>query len=212
MSYEGVTITEDIRKEYINALCNSQNGSVELMAQFKEKYPREYSLINTMYRKRVSIKESLDVMQYLNEPLYWFTLTFNNSKDKNNIASKRKEAMKYLNSLCLVYLLIEEFGEDNGRYHVHGFLCFKYGYGFEDFKKWHSRQNLVLIDEKNCVSMKKIRYLTNYSAKSAPRIRRSRSLSRLYAYYKSHKRFSRNFPKTFVEEFNNQIAKCVNPF
>ena len=43
---------------------------------------------------------------------------------------------------------IEEYGEDNGRYHIHGFLVFKYGYGFEDFRKWPSRQKLEEISEK----------------------------------------------------------------
>ena len=205
---ERVVITDDIRKQYINALYNLQSGSKDLMNVFILNYPKEYKLIMTMYRKRVDIKNSVEVLKYLNEDIYWFTLTFNNRKDTNSIKTKRREAQMFLSSISLSYLMVEEFGEDNGRYHIHGFLCFKYGKGFEDFQTWHSRQNIVKIDNPN----KKIKYLTNYSCKSIPRIRRSKSLSVLYTYFKKNKRLSKLFPSTFQSAFNKQVANIVNPF
>lgn len=206
-----VVITEEIRKEYVTALYNCQSGYRLLLDAFKAKYPKEFRLINVMYRKRVAIKESLEVLEMLEEPIYWFTLTYNNDKDINAIETKRKEAQKFLNKISLSYLMIEEFGEDKQRYHVHGFLCFKYGYGFEDFSKWHSRRKIYQLKE-NKDFKKKIHYLTNYSVKSIPRIRRSKTLSTLYTYYKSNKSLSKHFPSVFKEGFNKQVANVINPF
>ena len=203
-----ISVTNEIRKEYLNALYNLQFGSKSLMADFIKKYPSEYKLITTMYRRRCDLTDTLETMKLLNDVIYWFTLTFNNDKDKNNIETKRKDAQRFLNRICSVYVMVEEYGEDNGRYHIHGFLCFKFGYGFVDFTEWHSRQKIVELDSAN----KRIKYLTDYSSKQAPRIRRSKSLSVLYAYFKKRKRMYKHFKETFLLGFNKQVANVVNPF
>lgn len=206
---EDVVITEEIRKEFVNALYNFQSGSKELMPLFISKYPKHYKLIMTMYRKRTELNNTIETMKLLNEPIYWFTLTFNNDKDSNTIETKRKDAQRFLNRICSVYIMVEEFGEDNGRYHIHGFLCFKYGRSVFDFMQWHSRED---IRELKTGIKKQIKYLTDYNTKSIPRLRRSKSLSALCGYYKKHKRMSKLFPQTFLNDFNKQVANVVNPF
>jgi len=206
---EDVVINEEIRKEYIHALYNLQSGSKDLMPLFISKYPKEYKLIMAMYRKRTELNNTIEVMRLLNEPIYWFTLTFNNDKNDNLVSSKRKDATRFLNRICSVYVMVEEYGEDNGRYHIHGFLCFKYGYGVLDFMQWHSRED---IRELKTGIKKQIKYLTDYTSKSVPRIRRSRSLSALNTYYKKYKRLYKLFPSTFMQGFNKQVANIVNPF
>lgn len=203
-----ILIGKETKKEYLSALYNLQFGSRALMADFIKNHPSEYKLITTMYRRRCDLTDTIETMKLLNEPIYWFTLTFNNEKDTNNIETKRKDAQRFLNKICSVYVMVEEFGEDNGRYHIHGFLCFKYGFGFVDFVQWHSRQKIIELDNAN----KRIKYLTDYSTKQAPRIRRSKSLSALYTYFKKHKRMYKLFNSTFVENFNKQVANVVNPF
>lgn len=203
-----ILIGKETKKEYLSALYNLQFGSRTLMADFIKNHPSEYKLITTMYRRRCDLTDTIETMKLLNEPIYWFTLTFNNEKDTNNIETKRKEAQRFLNRICSVYVMVEEYGEDNGRYHIHGFLCFKYGFGFVDFVQWHSRQKIIELDNAN----KRIKYLTDYSTKQAPRIRRSKSLSALYTYFKKHKRMYKLFNSTFVENFNKQVANVVNPF
>ena len=206
---ENVLITEAIRKEYLNALYNFQSGSKDLMPLFISKYPKEYKLIMTMYRKRTELNNTIEVMKLLNEPIYWFTLTFNNDKNSNTIETKRKEAQRFLNRICSVYVMVEEYGEENERYHIHGFLCFKYGYGVFDFMQWHSRED---IRELKTGIKKQVKYLTDYTSKSVPRIRRSKSLSALNTYYKKYKRLYKLFPSTFLQGFNKQVANIVNPF
>ena len=204
-----IVVTEEIRKEYLHALYNLQSGSKDLMPLFISKYPNEYKLIMTMYRKRTELNNTIEVMRLLNEPIYWFTLTFNNDKNDNLVSSKRKDATRFLNRICSVYVMVEEYGEDNGRYHIHGFLCFKYGFGVLDFMQWHSRED---IRELKTGIKKQIKYLTDYTSKSIPRIRRSRSLSALNTYYKKYKRLYKLFPSTFMQGFNKQVANVVNPF
>ena len=204
-----IVVTEEIRKEYLHALYNLQSGSKDLMPLFISKYPNEYKLIMAMYRKRTELNNTIEVMRLLNEPIYWFTLTFNNDKNDNLVSSKRKDATRFLNRICSVYVMVEEYGEDNGRYHIHGFLCFKYGFGVLDFMQWHSRED---IRELKTGIKKQIKYLTDYTSKSIPRIRRSRSLSALNTYYKKYKRLYKLFPSTFMQGFNKQVANVVNPF
>lgn len=198
-----------ILKEYDIAVFNQINGDKELMEDFKNKFPNEYKLISAMYRKRVAIKETLNAMQYLNEPIYWFTLTFNNNKDKNTVIWKRKEAQQFLNKIAPVYLMVEEYGEDNGRYHIHGFLCFRYGYGFKDFTKWHSRQKLEELREDKF--KKKTRYLTKYATKQVPQLRRSKQCSILYNEYKYRKRLENNFKDVMNDKMQN-IANTIDFF
>lgn len=205
-------LDDEILKQWSSAIWNScYGGSSEALKRFKEEHYEEYRLISAMYRKRVAIKQSLDIMEDLNEPIYWFTLTFNNDKDANSVETKRKEAQSFLNRLAMVYLMVEEYGEDNGRYHIHGFLCFRYGYGFLDFKDWHSRQKIELLEEDK-IKKRKVRYLTKYAVKSVPRIRRSKTLSKLQDYYNKHKRFRSLFRETYNNDFKRVVDSVINPF
>lgn len=209
---EKTLVNEAILKQWSNAVANSCfGGSQEPLKRFKEDHNEEYKLITAMYRKRVAIKESLDIMEDMGEPIYWFTLTFNEDKDINKVKTKRENAERFLNDICLCYLLVEEYGEDNGRYHIHGFLTFKYGYGFVDFTQWHSRQKIELL-ENDKIKKRKVRYLTKYAVKSVPRIRRSKTLCKLYALYKKKKAIRRGFYNTYMEEFKRYVATVVNPF
>lgn len=185
-----VKLSQDVFKQYQTAVYNQLTGCSELMDRFKENYPEEFSIFHKMYIRRSSIKETIEAMEYVNEPIYWFTLTFNDKRDKATIKSKRKAAMTFLNDRAAFWLLVEEFGEINERYHIHGFLIFKYGKGFEDFKEWNSRQNIVLLDGNKKVS-KRVYYLTNYMCKDVPRIRRSKTTCTLVANYKKIKGLKR---------------------
>lgn len=206
-----VLMDNEIIKEWQSACFNSQSGFSQSIVDFKNKYPNEYKIITAMYRKRVGINECLTIMQDMEEPIYWFTLTFNNSKDSNSVNTKRREAQIFLNRISMCYLMVEEYGEDNGRYHIHGFLCFKYGFGFIDFKEeWHSRQKLECID--GAKLKKKVRYLTKYACKQVPRLRRSQTMSKLCNYLKQHKGMKRCFPDVYLKDFKTYVANTINPF
>lgn len=209
---DNVTLLDKaIIKEYTTALYNSQGGHNELMQRFKINHLKEYKVISAMYRKRVAIKECLQIIEDMEEPIFWFTLTFNSDKDANTVETKRKTAQRFLNELSICYLMVEEYGEDKGRYHIHGFLCFKYGRGFLDFKEgWHSRQKLELIE--GAKLKRKTRYLTKYASKQVPRLRRSKTMSKLCNYRKAHKGMCNCFHDVYIKDFKNYVAKVVNPF
>ena len=199
-----------VLQEWRQAVINSQFGFYNSVEEFQKRHPEEYKLITAMYRKRVVLKDCLNAMQDMNELVYWFTLTFNNKKDLNNVESKRKDAQRFLNKICICYVMVEEYGEDNGRYHIHGFLCFKYGFGFVDFCEWHSRQKIELMDDSKL--KKKVRYLTKYAVKQVPRIRKSKTMVQLTKYTSKHKRLKRTFPCLYEEDFKQVVASVVNPF
>jgi len=203
-------VDEKIIKEYKGALYNQAFGNNnEPMKQFKERYPDIARFFNGMYRKRTELMKDCDIMKDLKLPIYWITLTFNNDKDKNKIESKRKEAERMLSDLCLLYVIVEEYGEDNNRYHIHGFITFKLGYGFQDFIEWHSRQKIELLE--GWKIKKKVRYLTNYMCKEIPRLRRSKMLCKMRNFAKGRQRLRRCFPITYREELHNCFANVAFP-
>lgn len=209
MNYKN-ELSEELLREWRNAVYNSANGYHKLVEDFKQAHEEEYKLITSMYRKRTALRDCTDIMRELNEPIYWFTLTFKNDKDANKVETKRKEAERFLNRLAACYVLVEEYGEDNDRYHLHGFLVFKYGYGFLDWQQWHSRQKLEEISGYKLKT--KIKYLTKYAVKSVPRIRRSKTMSQLCNFYNSHKGFKRCFPELYLDKFHKFVANTFNPF
>ena len=202
---------KSIIQEYDNALFTAMNsGHDEYLKQFKIEHSEEYKIITAMYRKRVALNDTLKAMSYLNEPMYWFTLTFNNTKDTNCVEWKRKEAQYFLNEIAPVYCMVEEYGEDNHRYHIHGFLIFRYGKGFNDFRKWHSRQKIEELSDRKI--KKKVKYLTKYAVKSVPRIRRSKMASLLYTSFLKVKRISHSFECLANEDMKEVVDNKINLF
>lgn len=105
-----------------------------------------------------------------------------------------------------------KLGTEKERYHIHGFLVFKLGKGFEDFREWHSRQRLSLLDSKAKVS-KRVYYVTNYMTKDVPRIRRSKTMVKLCDCYTKNKGLIRNgFLSTAKSSMIDCVAKNFNFF
>lgn len=181
--------------------ANLTNTQTQL---FKKQHLKEYNLLNAFYHLRSSLTEDLKVMSLIGD-IQWFTLTFDNKRDKSKIESKRKSATRFLNDLFITYEMVEEFGEDNGRYHIHGFGCYRIGKGFNDFIKWPCRNKIETLTEDK--KKKKIKYLTNYAVKDLPRRRRSKSLVKLVNYYKSKKKLSISFPECFACKFSIEVCK-----
>ena len=71
------------------------------------------------------------------------------------------------------------------------------------FNQWHSRTKLFKVKDSK-YGLKKIKYISKYIVKDIPKIRRSKSMSKLYLFYKSIKRLKKSFPSLFykrLEEF-----------
>lgn len=183
-----MAITEQIRSEYFNALYNQQFGNNEPMKRFKGSFPNEYRLINNVYHARTKLLHDIGIMKRLsNNSIYWGTLTYNEDKDKNLIKSKRKEAEKHLNELFCLWVMVEEFGTDNGRYHIHFIGVFKFGKTFNDFFQWHSKKDI----EKVYNARKVARYLCDYMTKQMPRIRRNKNMIKYSKEYKTWQNMSK---------------------
>lgn len=170
-----------IKKEYYRAVRENSFNNFEYMEAFKNEYPEAYRLFTRVHHKRSVINNCFDAMKKLGRDVWFGTLTFNKTKDKNKIISKRKEAFTKLGKLFEYLLLVEEFGEEEGRYHIHFIGTYKEGKTFEDFKRfWHSRQNIRKVQENEKIS----RYLVKYMLKDLPRVRRNKALIGLEREYK----------------------------
>lgn len=184
-------LTEEIKREWFRALLlDNANLTNEHTKAFKCLHKEEYNLLHSFYRLRHELNEDIELMSSVGN-VQWITLTFDNKRDKNLVSSKRKVATRFLNDIFLFYEIVEEYGEDTNRYHIHGFGVFREGKGFQDFIKWPCRNK---IQDLNCANLKKkVKYLTKYAVKSLPRRRRSKNLVYLSNKHKSFKGMRYNF-------------------
>lgn len=167
-------LTEDIKREWFHAIAlDSINLNNEHTKAFKCLHLEEYNLLHSFYRLRHDLNADIELMSAVGS-CHWFTLTFDNKRDKSLVSSKRKAATRFLNDVFLLYEMVEEYGEDKGRYHIHGFGVFREDKGFKDFIKWPCRTKLQNLNKSNL--KKKVKYLTKYAVKSLPRRRRSKNL------------------------------------
>ena len=190
-----MVVNEEIKKEWFDALSkDSLFLTNEYTKAFKQKHESVYRLFHSFYRIRTELRQDLEAMASVGL-VNWFTLTFDNKHDKSLINTKRKSATRFLNDLFLCYVIVEEFGEDNNRYHIHGFGVYRDNKGFIDFCKWHSRNKIECLTPAKI--NKKVKYLTNYMVKDIPRIRRSKSMCYLRDRFMKAKRVKSNFKNCF---------------
>ncbi len=174
-------IDKAIISKYYEAVRASTFGEYGAMEAFALCYPKEYKRFSAVHRKRARIKTCIEAMKAISTEVYFGTLTFNGAKDENKRATKRKEAFKFLNRFFQYVLLVEEFGETKGRYHIHFVGTFKEGTTFQSFTHaWHSRQNLRELKGTENVSQ----YLCKYISKELPRVRCNKPLIALEKAYK----------------------------
>lgn len=198
-------INEAIKKEWYDALSkDSLFLSNQYVREFKEKHKDVYCFLHSFYRLRVELRKDIEAMSFVGA-IQWFTLTFDNKHDKSLIASKRKNATRFLNDLFLCYTIVEEYGEDNNRYHIHGFGVYRDNKSFNDFRSWHSRQKVETIDNRK--AHKKIKYLTDYMVKDIPRVRRSKNMVFLRNRYIKAKHMKRNFETCFACRVNLSVLR-----
>lgn len=199
------TIDRKLIEQYFTAIeidgCNRSTKRIDL---FKQEHKDIYEYLHSFYHLRSEMYKDIDVMRLCGR-VEWFTLTFDNKRDKNLIATKRKQATRFLNDLFLVYEMVEEFGEDNGRYHIHGFGVFKTDKGFTDFVKWPCRQKIETLSDYKL--KQKVRYLTQYAVKDLPRRRRSKTMVYLSNWYLSDKKLKAGFKRCFECRFKLKLLR-----
>lgn len=180
----------------------------EYMEQFAKDFPVEYKRFTQVHAKRSKVRECYEAMKVLSSEVYFGTLTFNTIKNNNKEECKRKEVWNKMEDVFEYLLVVEEYGENNGRYHIHFLGVFKEDQNFQSFvEAWkESRQNIERVRS----SDKVCKYLVKYLSKDLPRIRRNKRLVRLCKVYHKSKVLRRNFPKCpeFAADFmiRNELA------
>lgn len=201
-----MVVNEEVKQAYFSALYNQQNGNNEPMKRFKFEYGEIYATINAMYHKRVAVKRDIEVMRELSgNKVYFGALTFNEEKDKNKNTSKRREVFNFLNKIFLMFLVVEELGEENGRYHCHYVGVFRENKTFEDLYKWHSREDCQRVKSTRRVA----KYLCNYIVKQVPRIRRNKVLIKVSNDFKKSRSWSNYGFMSFARDLKAQAFNTI---
>lgn len=172
---EKITISKEVWEEWRSVCLSASVCEYIQMSMFKREHPKEFAYITSMSRQRKSLELNLEVMKSIGS-IYWGTLTFNQEQDNKDIKTKRKQGQRYLDKYFSVWLMVEEYGTDNDRYHIHFFGILKdTSITFRDmYLNWHSRVSIEHIASWKI--KRKIKYLTKYCAKDTPRIRRNKVL------------------------------------
>lgn len=197
--------TEELAREYFHALYNLQDGYDIPMKKFKAEHFELYQRVNQNYHKRKAIRENVYAMKQCSDGgLCFGTLTFSEEHNDQDVATKRKQASRHLNKYLSAYLFVEEYGEDNGRYHLHFIGLLKPGVEYLQFcSSWHSRAQIEKV-----VSVKRaVNYLTDYVSKQAPRIRRNSILVAMFRHYQKSEMWKRyGFENSFAKEEEKQAV------
>lgn len=188
---------EDVKLLYLQALYNLINGNNEPMNRFKLLHRDYYDLANKNYHKRKIIRENIYAMKMISKNVVWGSLTFDEDHDKQSEKTKRQQVLRHLNKYLVCYLFVEEYGEENGRYHVHFIGVIKNNVLYLDFiNAWHSRCEI----EKMYSVKQACNYLTDYVSKQAPRIRRNKELIKVFNHYKKSISWKNYGFKGFAEQ------------
>lgn len=172
-----------ILQRWKNAQINGANGNYQGLKSFKTDYPDLFQHLQGMSTKRKQIKSAINTMSIVGA-IYWITLTFDNLHDMKTEKIKRLAAWRWFDKYCGAVLMVEEYGEDKGRYHIHALATWKdnsipYTDAYND---WPSRCEIERLKEWQYE--RKARYLTKYIIKQVPRIRRNKVLIALEAHYR----------------------------
>lgn len=183
-------------------------GDFEPLKIFKRDYDKEYKFFSRVARQRATIMKCVKAMKVISTEIYFGTLTYKHDKDKNKEETKRKEAFEFLNSEFKYFVLVEENGEDNGRYHIHFVGVFRLDHNFNSFiNGWHSRQNLekLRLDNVGYVA----HYMCKYLAKDTPRVRKNKNLIQLI---RLHKELEKRIKRKWLEKDIYNALKELNNF
>ena len=180
-----IVINEDILKEWTSAQISASYGHYQGLALFKSKHPDEFKHLQSMSSKRKEIITAIDIMSCLGV-VHWITLTFDNESDCYKESTKRKQAWQLLNKYCGAVLMVEEYGEMKGRYHIHALATWKNNdIKYQDFySEWSSRSSIECLEKWQY--KKKAKYLTKYVVKDVPRLRRNKVFLVAQKHYKKH--------------------------
>ena len=201
-----LNIDEDILKEWTNAQISASCGRFYGLNMFRIKYPTEFKHLQSMSSKRKEIITAIDIMSCLGV-VHWITLTFDHQHDQHKEICKRKEAWQLLNKYCGAVLMVEEYGEDNGRYHIHALGTWKdYDLKYTDFyNEWSSRATIEKLEQWKY--RKKAKYLTKYVVKDIPRIRRNKVLLQAQKHYKKYISMKNSgFNSLSVDRYNDMLT------
>lgn len=202
-----ITITEEQYSQWRNAVLNASAGCNIGINKFSKDYPELYKHISSMLRKRTKLKSTIEAYKSISEFIYWGSLTWNEEHDGANEETKRKQALRFFEKFFKLYTFVEEYGEENGRYHIHflGVLKDK-GITYDVMRsEWHSFIQIECL--KPYQVNKKVKYLTKYCVKQVPRVRMNKRSVALLKDYKRYKHMKNIGFDCFEGDF---IAKTID--
>lgn len=201
-----IELTDEQYEEWRNALLNAQAGSSFGVKEFASKYPELYKHISAMLRKRTKLRSTLEAYKSVSEFIYWGHLTWDDEHNEESEETKRQQALRFFAKYFKLYCFVEEYGEENERYHIHFFGVLKSkSITYEMmYQGWHSRIKMECLKTYS-ERIKKIRYLTKYCVKQVPRIRMDKRSIALLKDYKQYKHMVAIGFESFKEEYDAKV-------
>lgn len=201
-------IEKQLIEIYKNAVISAcYNNTPFALMQFKSEHPNEFVYLQKFYRVRTELNKDIETMKQCGCAVYWCTLTFDDNIKRDDKLMRRK-AFRFLNEIFALWVAVEEYGEDNERYHIHFFGCFRHDKKYEDFFAWSSREKIEYLNDYKI--KKKVRYLTNYAAKCCPRLHRNKRLVAARKEYQKKRSFENYHFNFYDEKFKSNITSLFD--
>ena len=196
---------QSVRDFYFYCLSERKRGNYYALDCFKKWFQSSFVKMQSILNKRTLIKRDIEFMTQVSKKRVVFgALTFDNELDVKTEANKRKMAQRYLSKFMPMYEIIEEYGEEKGRYHIHFLGVMEDGKTFIEFHNgWSSYSYISPVR-----SLKKAsKYLCDYVVKQVPRIRRNKLLCECLKHYK---KMDFNLPKPKQEDIEKLLIDTTS--
>lgn len=209
-----ITITDEQFKEWNDAITCAEFGSSGSIKLFANKYPDLYKHMSSMLRKRTKLRSTIQAYRDISCYIYWGALTWNEEQDSLCERTKRAQALRFFDKFFKLYTFVEEYGEEEGRYHIHFFGILKDSSITYDLMRdnWHSYLQVECLYKYYDIK-KKITYVTKYCVKQVPRIRMDKRSIKLLKDYKLNKHWINIGFDCFKSDYFNKISDLLDlPF
>lgn len=180
---------QSVRDFYFYCLRERNNGNYYALDCFKKWFPVKFYEMQSILNKRTLIKRDLEIMKAVSNRVVFGALTFSDSNYLDNETNMKRKAQRYLDKCLSAYEIIEEHGEEKGRYHVHYLGILQEGLTYIDFHNGWEDYTYIEAVKNSKKDIKKVsKYLCDYVVKQVPRIRRNKLLLKVINLYKEHER------------------------
>lgn len=175
---------QSLRDFYFYCLKERNEGNYYSLDWFRKYFPTFFHKMQAILNKRTLIRRDIEIMKAVSKRVVFGALTFSDKNLKENEKNMLKKAQRYLEKYLSAYEIIEEYGQEHDRYHIHYIGIMRDNLTYIEFHNGWEDYSYIEAVKSSAKDKKKVsKYLCDYVIKQVPHIRRNKLLTDLIKKY-----------------------------